>query len=226
MFLNQGEIVSVIGKNKNGSQTLFAKNGDIADSKPVVVLINGGSASASEIVAGALQDQKRAIIVGNKSYGKGSVQTMVPLENNAVALKITTARYYTPSGKSIQGDGITPDVEINQSETVKEKEESRIFTEGTLKNALKNDAIDENIFKKNDAKKLKYPLTKEEQERLNVDYQLKRSLELVDALSVYDSILQNRNNIKDMENKAKAEQEKLKSGKDNELKLDLIKEKN
>jgi len=195
IFLDSGEIVSVIGRNKENSQSLFATSGDLADNKPVVVLINGGSASASEIVAGALQDQKRAIIAGNKSYGKGSVQTMIPLDRDKVAIKITTARYYTPSGKSIQGDGVTPDVEIKQSEPVKEHEESRIFTEGTLKNALKNDVINDDFFKSKS--KLKYPLSKENKERIEKDYQLKRSLELVNALAVYDSILKNRQNVLD-----------------------------
>ncbi len=212
IFLEHGEIVSVIGRSKDNSQSLFATSGDLADGKPVIVLINGGSASASEIVAGALQDQKRAIIVGNKSYGKGSVQTMIPLDKERVAIKITTARYYTPSGKSIQGDGITPDIEIKQSEPVKEHEESRIFTEGTLKNALKNDAIKDDFFRKKD--NLKYPLSKENKERLEKDYQLKRSLELVNALSVYDTILKNRQSVKRFE--------KLNTS---DLKLDMIEQK-
>lgn len=228
VFLDKGEIVSVIARTKNGTQTLYANKGDETDGKPVVVLINGGSASASEIVAGALQDQKRAVIAGTKSYGKGSVQTMVPLEKGKVALKITTARYYTPSGKSIQADGIVPDIEINQAEPVKEQEESRIFSESTLKNALKNDNDEKlDFFKKDENKKLKYPLSKEDQKRLDKDYQLQRSLELVKALSIYDKIEKARLS----EENAAKENDKLKdkkeeTAKDKALKLQEKEEQN
>lgn len=110
-FLKQGEIVSIRGRHPEDSHRWQAKNGDITDGLPLVVLIDGGSASASEIVAGALQDHRRAILVGTRSFGKGSVQTVSPLGNNG-AMALTTARYYTPSGRSIQGAGITPEVEV------------------------------------------------------------------------------------------------------------------
>ena len=110
-FLKQGEVVSIRGRHPEDGQRWQAKNGDITDGLPVVVMIDGGSASASEIVAGALQDHRRAVLVGTRSFGKGSVQTVSPLGNNG-AMALTTARYYTPSGRSIQGLGITPDVEV------------------------------------------------------------------------------------------------------------------
>jgi carboxyl-terminal processing protease len=113
-FLEKGEIVSTRGRNPEDVQHFTAKPGDLAKGKPMIVLINGGSASASEIVAGAMQDHKRATILGTRSFGKGSVQTIIPLGNGAGALRLTTARYFTPSGHSIQAKGIVPDIEVLQ----------------------------------------------------------------------------------------------------------------
>lgn len=135
-FLEKGEIVSTRGRKADDAQRYNAKPDDIIDGKPIIVLINGGSASASEIVAGALQDHGRAVILGTKSFGKGSVQTIVPLQGNG-AMRMTTARYYTPSGTSIQAKGIVPDIEVEQAKLeVLEPVGGR--SEADLRNHLEN----------------------------------------------------------------------------------------
>ncbi len=135
-FLNQGEIVSTRARRPEDAQRWNAKPGDITDNLHVVVLVNGGSASASEIVAGALQDHRRAVVMGAKSFGKGSVQTVMPIAGNG-AIRLTTARYYTPSGRSIQGLGITPDIEVLA--TREEGNAPLRDREAELRRALRND---------------------------------------------------------------------------------------
>ena len=146
-FLEKGEIVSTRGRDPATGDRWNARSGDLAQGKPIVVLINGGSASASEIVAGALQDHHRAIVVGTKSFGKGSVQTIMPL-TGAGAMRLTTARYYTPSGRSIQALGVSPNIIVEQPRrTLKddepEEEQKKMRSEADLRGSLDNDSISE-----------------------------------------------------------------------------------
>ena len=173
LFLDKGEIVSTRSRNEEDNVKYSAKEGDVLNGLPIVVLINDGSASASEIVAGALQDHKRAVILGEKSFGKGSVQTLIPLANYG-AMRLTTARYYTPSGRSIQAKGIEPDVLVKPAKLeVIENEYER--SEAELKNALKNDTIIDDKDSKSAQK----------DNDLDKDYQLLRAVDLVKALGVY-----------------------------------------
>ncbi len=177
IFLARGEIVSTRGRKKSDGSRYNAVKNDLTDGLPLVVLINQGSASASEIVAGALQDHKRAIIMGTKSFGKGSVQTILPSGEN-VAIKLTTARYYTPSGKSIQKTGIDPDILVEQSE-VKPIQDTQSRKESDLRGAMEND---QNNSKETNKKKVN-----EDQNNESVDYQLARAIDLILALNILNN---------------------------------------
>jgi carboxyl-terminal processing protease len=142
-FLDKGEIVSTRGRNAEETQRFNARPGDMTKSKPLIVLINGGSASASEIVAGALQDHKRATLVGTRSFGKGSVQTIIPLGAGNGALRLTTARYFTPSGRSIQAKGIVPDIEVLQDVPDDLKNRTDTKGEASLRGHLKAEGTEE-----------------------------------------------------------------------------------
>ena len=142
-FLDKGEIVSTRGRNPEETQRFNARPGDMTKGKPVILLINGGSASASEIVAGALQDHKRATLVGTRSFGKGSVQTIIPLGAGNGALRLTTARYFTPSGRSIQAKGITPDIEVLQNVPDELKDRTDSKGEASLRGHLKAEGSEE-----------------------------------------------------------------------------------
>ncbi len=181
IFLNQGEIVSTRGRfDREGSRYNAIKR-DLTDGLPLVVLINQGSASASEIVAGALQDHKRAIIMGTKSFGKGSVQTIIP-SGEDVALKLTTAKYYTPLGRSIQKTGIDPDILVEQVELKKIENQSN-RKESDLRGAIDNDQKQNNT----QSKKKNVDNEKTDEDANSEDYQLSRAFDLILALNLTNS---------------------------------------
>ena len=183
IFLERGEIVSTRGRDKKDIRRYRAKKSDRTNGKPLVVIIDGGSASASEIVAGALQDHKRAIIIGTQSFGKGSVQTIIPFQvsnsDNLTGIRLTTARYYTPSGESIQGKGIVPDIIIEQGEF--ESFDYKRFSESDLKDSL--DKNNEEDVEENEDNELS-----EFEKRLELDYQLRRAFDLVQGVSLFNEI--------------------------------------
>lgn len=181
-FLERGEIVSTRERDPVNTKRFSAREGDIAEGLPMVVLINQGSASASEIVAGALKDHKRAVILGTKSFGKGSVQTVIPLKDHG-AMRLTTARYYTPSGVSIQAKGIEPDIHVEPAR-VEVLDTSNIRSEAALRGHLENDQDNGDKKKKND-KNAKRTGELEADE----DYQLSRALDLIRALSIYNDVV-------------------------------------
>ena len=177
-FLNQGEIVSTQGRNDDDTSRVFAKKGDLINGQPLVVLINSGSASASEIVAGALKDHSRAIIIGTRSFGKGSVQSIIPLAGNG-AMRLTTARYFTPSGISIQAKGIEPDIIVEAGATDFKKPKNNNRREENLRGALdKNKKSKETEI---DSEKPLTPL-----EKLLQDNQISRAVDMIRGISLFN----------------------------------------
>jgi len=179
-FLNQGEIVSTQGRNDDDTSRVFAKKGDLINGQPLVVLINSGSASASEIVAGALKDHSRAIIIGTRSFGKGSVQSIIPLAGNG-AMRLTTARYFTPSGVSIQAKGIEPDIIVEAGVTELKKAKNDNRREENLRGALDKKKNSKKTEIDTDSDKPLTPL-----EKLLQDNQISRAVDMIRGISLFN----------------------------------------
>lgn len=183
LFLERGEVVSQRGRRRTDIERFYARPGDAAGGRPIVVLVDAGSASAAEIVAGALQDHHRALVMGERTFGKGSVQTLVPIGRGETALRLTTARYYTPSGKSVQEGGITPDILVPQL-TDPDLQDRRVVREADLRRHLVNEAnVEDDVIQDDDRPDPRFAATRAELEQRGItDFQLHYALQTITRL--------------------------------------------
>jgi carboxyl-terminal processing protease len=183
LFLERGEVVSQRGRRRTDIERYYARPGDAAHGVPIVVLVDAGSASAAEIVAAALQDHRRALVMGERTFGKGSVQTLIPLGRGATALRLTTARYYTPSGRSVQEGGVTPDIEVPQLSDPDFRSRTRV-READLRRHLVNEAgVEDEVIQEDGRPDPRFASTAEELEQRGIeDYQLHYALQTIARL--------------------------------------------
>ena len=184
LFLERGEVVSQRGRRRSDIERYYARPGDSAKGRPVIVLVDAGSASAAEIVAAALQDQRRAVVMGERSFGKGSVQTLIPLGRGETALRLTTARYFTPSGRSVQEGGITPDIEVPQLSDPDYRSRTRVRESDLRRHLVNEAAVDDEVIQEDVAPDPRFAATVEQLEQRGIeDFQLHYALQTISRLA-------------------------------------------
>ena len=184
LFLERGEVVSQRGRRRSDIERYYARPGDSAKGRPVIVLVDAGSASAAEIVAAALQDHRRAVVMGERSFGKGSVQTLIPLGRGETALRLTTARYFTPSGRSVQEGGITPDIEVPQLSDPDYRSRTRVRESDLRRHLVNEAAVDDEVIQEDVAPDPRFAATVEQLEQRGIeDFQLHYALQTISRLA-------------------------------------------
>ena len=183
LFLERGEVVSQRGRRRTDIERYYAEPGDVTNGKPIVVLVDAGSASAAEIVAAALQDHRRGLVMGERTFGKGSVQTLVPLGNGNTALRLTTARYYTPSGRSVQEGGVNPDIQVPQLSDPDYRSRSRIRESDLRRHLVNETAVEEDVIQDDGRPDPRFAATQAQLEQRGIeDYQLHYALQTISRL--------------------------------------------
>ena len=184
LFLERGEVVSQRGRRRSDIERYYARPGDSAKGRPVIVLVDAGSASAAEIVAAALQEHHRAVVMGERSFGKGSVQTLIPLGRGETALRLTTARYFTPSGRSVQEGGITPDIEVPQLSDPDYRSRTRVRESDLRRHLVNEAAVDDEVIQEDVAPDPRFAATVEQLEQRGIeDFQLHYALQTISRLA-------------------------------------------